>query len=126
MDSIRDKTAIVGIGETEFSTSSGRSESVLALEAIKAAILDAGLTPKDIDGIVKFTTDSNSEVDLACNLGSPNLRFFGEVGHGGGAGSALVAHAALAVAAGMANHVVCFRALNGRSGRRPASSSGRP
>ncbi len=38
---LKDEAAIVGIGQTEFSKNSGRSEVQLASEAIKAAIDDA-------------------------------------------------------------------------------------
>ena len=38
-------TAIVGIGATEFSKSSGRSELRLAVEAVAAALEDAGIAP---------------------------------------------------------------------------------
>jgi hypothetical protein len=40
---IKDRTAIVGIGQTEFSRASGRSTLQLACEATKAAARDAGL-----------------------------------------------------------------------------------
>ena len=55
--------------QTEFSKDSGRSELQLAAEACRAAILDAGLTPADIDGMVTFTVDANDELDLMRNLG---------------------------------------------------------
>jgi acetyl-CoA acetyltransferase len=58
------KAAIVGVGQTEFSKNSGRSELQLAAEAVKAAIDDAGLTPADIDGLVTFTQDENDELDV--------------------------------------------------------------
>jgi 3-oxoacyl-[acyl-carrier-protein] synthase III len=45
-------TAIAGIGATEFSKDSGRSELRLAAEAVRAALDDAGLTPADVDGLV--------------------------------------------------------------------------
>lgn len=116
---LRDKTAIVGIGQTEYSRNSGRSEQSLAVEAILNAIRDAGLQPADIDGIIKFNSDNSAvDVQLAANLGIPNLRFFSEVGHLGGAGCGTVAHAAAAIIAGLATNVVCFRAMNGRSGAR--------
>ena len=115
---IKDKVAIVGIGQTEYSTDSGRSELQLACEAIKAAVDDAGLKMENIDGIVKFTFDFNDETSLINALGIPNLRFFGECGWGGGASVPTVLHAATAVATGVADYVVCFRALNERSGRR--------
>ena len=66
---IANKAAIVGIGSTEFSKNSGRSELSLAAEAVKAALNDAGLKPSDVDGMVTFTMDQNEEVDVARALG---------------------------------------------------------
>jgi acetyl-CoA acetyltransferase len=111
-------TAVVGIGATEFSKDSGRSELRLAAEAVRAALDDAALTPADVDGLVTFTMDSNAEIAVARELGVPGLSFFGQVGYGGGAACATVQHAAMAVATGAASTVVCYRALNERSGRR--------
>ena len=68
-------TAIVGIGQTEFSKHSGRSELQLASEAIVAAIADAGLTPADIDGVVTFAMDVNDELAVIRTAGIPELRF---------------------------------------------------
>ena len=110
--------AIAGIGATEFSKDSGRSELRLAAEAVRAALDDAGLTPADVDGLVTFTMDSNAEVAVARELGIPELTFFSQIGYGGGAACATVQQAALAVSAGVAEVVVCYRALNERSGRR--------
>ena len=110
--------AIAGIGATEFSKDSGRSELRLAAEAVRAALDDAGLTPADVDGLVTFTMDSNAEIAVARERGVPGLSFFGQVGYGGGAACATVQHAAMAVATGAASVVVCYRALNERSGRR--------
>jgi acetyl-CoA acetyltransferase len=110
--------AIAGIGATEFSKDSGRSELRLAAEAALAALADAGLGASDVDGMVTFTMDSTSEIALARELGVPALTFFGHVGYGGGAACGTVQHAAMAVATGIANVVVCYRALNERSGHR--------
>ncbi len=50
---IRDEVAIVGVGTTGFSRDAGgRSSKSLACEASINAIRDAGLTAKDIDGVV--------------------------------------------------------------------------
>jgi acetyl-CoA acetyltransferase len=111
-------TAIAGIGATEFSKDSGRSELRLAAEAARAALDDAGLAPADVDGMVTFSMDSNAEVAVARELGVPALRFFSQIGYGGGAACATVHQAAMAVATGTASVVVCYRALNERSGRR--------
>jgi 17-hydroxy-3-oxo-4-pregnene-20-carboxyl-CoA lyase len=112
------KVAVAGIGATEFSKASGRSELRLAVEAVAAALADAGLTPADVDGTVTFTADSNPDVDIARSLGMGELTFFSRIHYGGGAACATVQQAALAVASGVADVVVCYRAFNERSGRR--------
>lgn len=116
--SLRDKAAIVGIGQTDFSRDSGRAETVLAVQAIQAALSDAGLSPRDVDGLVRYSYDSTSEAALVNALGIPRISYYGEIGYGGYASAATVAHAASAIASGMANTVVCYRALNERSGVR--------
>jgi len=110
--------AIAGIGATEFSKDSGRSELRLAAEAVRAALADAALHPSDVDGLVTFTMDSNAEIAVARELGVPGLTFFSQIGYGGGAACATVHQAAMAIATGAASVVVCYRALNERSGRR--------
>lgn len=110
--------AVVGIGATEFSKDSGRSELALAAEAVRAALADAGLGPGDVDGMVTFTMDTSPEIAVAQAAGIGELTFFSRVHYGGGAACATVQQAALAVAAGAAEVVVCYRAFNERSGRR--------
>jgi acetyl-CoA acetyltransferase len=118
METLKDKAAIVGVGHTEYSRDSGRSEMSLAAEAIRNAVADAGLKPSDIDGIAKYSMDNNDHVHLAANLGIPALRFFADAPWGGGGGPVgSVLLGAMAVATGMANCVVAFRAMNERSGR---------
>ena len=51
---LKNEASIVGIGQTEFSKNSGRSELQLACEAVNAAIVDAGLAPGQIDGMVEL------------------------------------------------------------------------
>ncbi|KUM75466.1 lipid-transfer protein [Streptomyces griseorubiginosus] len=117
-DRLGGQAAIVGIGATEFSKDSGRSELRLAAEAVRAALDDAGLTPADVDGMVTFTMDTSPEITVAQACGIGELSFFSRVHYGGGAACATVQQAALAVAAGVADVVVCYRAFNERSGRR--------
>ncbi|HEU5308785.1 MAG TPA: lipid-transfer protein, partial [Acidimicrobiia bacterium] len=111
-------TAIVGIGQTEFSKHSGRSELQLAGEAVAAAIADAGLTPADIDGAVTFAMDVNDELAVMRGAGIPSLRFTARTRGGGGGSCATVQLASAAVASGAADAVVVYRAFNERSGRR--------
>ena len=115
--------AIVGIGQTEFSKESGRTELQLACEAVKAALLDAGLTTADVDGMVTFNIDANEEIEVARNVGIGDLTFFTRVPHGGGAAAGTVVQAAMAVATGVASTVVCYRAFNERSGFRFGGAS---
>ncbi|MFK0296603.1 lipid-transfer protein [Streptomyces sp. NPDC090442] len=117
-DALGGRAAVVGIGATEFSKDSGRSELTLAVEAVQAALADAGLTPADVDGLVTFTMDTNPEITVAQAAGIGELTFFSRVHYGGGAACATVQQAALAVATGLADVVVCYRAFNERSGRR--------
>ncbi|ANN16558.1 lipid-transfer protein [Amycolatopsis orientalis] len=112
------RAAIAGIGATEFSKDSGRSELRLAAEAVSAALKDAGLAPSDVDGLVSFTMDGNSEIAVARELGIPGLKFFSRIHYGGGAAAATVQQAAMAVATGVADVVVAYRAFNERSGMR--------
>ena len=116
--SLAGKTAIAGIGQTEFSKESGRTEMRLAVEAARAALDDAGLSPSDVDGFCTFSMDSNEEIELARNLGCGDLSFYSRIHYGGGAACAVIHQAAMAVATGSANVVVAYRALNGRSWRR--------
>lgn len=112
------RAAITGIGATEFSKDSGRSEMSLASEAVAAAITDAGLKPCDIDGMVTYSADNNPDVEIARHVGIGALRHFSRVHYGGGAACGTIVQAAMAVATGVADAVVCYRAFNERSGRR--------
>ncbi|MFI9028858.1 lipid-transfer protein [Streptomyces sp. NPDC053560] len=117
-DSLGGRAAVAGIGATEFSKDSGRSELKLAVEAVRAALDDAGLGPEDVDGLVTFTMDTSPEITVAQAAGIGDLSFFSRVHYGGGAACATVQQAAMAVATGVAEVVVCYRAFNERSGRR--------
>jgi acetyl-CoA acetyltransferase len=116
--SLSGRAAIAGIGATEFSKESGRSELQLSCEAVLDALADAGLSTKDVDGLVTFTMDNSSEIAVARELGMGDLRFFSRINYGGGAACGTVQQAAMAVATGVADVVVCYRGFNERSGQR--------
>lgn len=114
----RDRCAVVGVGNTEFSRDSGRSVLRLATEASIKAIADAGLKPEDIDGIIRCDFDVVTHHDLATSLGLPNLTYWSAHGPGGSAPCSMMASAVGAVLSGQAKNVLVYRSMNGRSGFR--------
>jgi acetyl-CoA acetyltransferase len=109
------QTAVMGIGATEFSKSSGRSTLRLAVECCDAAVRDAGLRPEQIDGMVTFTVEENHEIDVARNLGIKELRHFSRIHHSGGAACGTIHQAAMAVHSGACDYALVWRAFNERS-----------
>ena len=110
----RSQAAIAGIGCTEFSKDSGVSVFNLAARAVKAAVHDAGLEVHDIDGLATFgVNDSIAPNFLAPALGMKSLNFYLNQFLGGSVSMSIIGQAALAVSAGVADCIVCFRALNG-------------
>jgi acetyl-CoA acetyltransferase len=115
---LKNGAAIVGIGQTEFSKSAGRSETQLAAEAIVAALRDAGLDPAHVDGLVSYTIDPVEETELVRALGVPEVHWSSRVPYGGGGSQGVLLHAASAVVSGAADVVVAYRAVKARSGDR--------
>ena len=111
---LRGTVAVAGIGETAY-YKHGKSpdpEFKLALMAILHACEDAGISPREIDGFASYSNDRNEPSRLAAALGLPELRFSNmQWGGGGGGGAAAVGNGAAAVATGLADCVVVFRAL---------------
>ena len=111
---LRDKTAIVGIGETEYSRNSGMSVTALLLQASLKAIEDAGLKPQDIDGIIPPFFGVSVE-SIAVNLGVKDLKYSATIHMGGASAVASLQSAAIAVACGLATNVLCVTGWNGYS-----------
>jgi acetyl-CoA acetyltransferase len=109
--------AVVGIGHTRYSRDSRTTEWELAIEAISAALQDAGIEPRDVDGLVRFTYDSVDEAAITRSYGM-TLRWYSQTAYGGLGAPAVVGQAAAAVASGQARIVVGWRSLNGYSGTR--------
>jgi acetyl-CoA acetyltransferase len=118
--SIKDRTAVVGIGQTSFAKGLEDTELSLACQAISMAIDDAGLTPADVDGLAMYSMEEGREVDVARNVGLGDVTWFSEVGFGGGAGCGVVGQAAMAVATGQCEVAVAWRA------RKRAAKASRP
>ncbi|MCT9934022.1 acetyl-CoA acetyltransferase [Planotetraspora sp. A-T 1434] len=122
----RDRAAVAGVGYTAFSKDSEVSTLTLACEAVLAALDDAGLEPGDVDGLATHRVGDSAPPSLvgpALGLRPPSwyLDQFG----GGSVSHSVVGQAALAVASGVAETVVCYRAINARSEFR-MGGTGRP
>src|ERR1700739_3994688 len=87
---LRDKYAIVGVGETTYTRGSGISTRALGTWAVRNAILDAGLKAEDVDGMLDYSGgDSTSATFIAGDLGL-RLNFYMDCVGGGSATEALV------------------------------------
>jgi acetyl-CoA acetyltransferase len=129
------RACITGIGQSAVGRRLGRDPLELTLDACLAAIADAGLEREDIDGLATypgamggapgFSGAGCTEVQDALRL---NLDWWaGGMESPGQLGS--VVNACLAVAAGLANHVLCFRSVwestaQGKGGRQGIGLAG--
>jgi len=110
---LRDKYCIVGVGETEYSRNSGRTTRAMAVEAIKKAMDDAGLGPRDVDGMMSYqNNDSTFSLIVGGDLGI-RLNFWMDVVGGGSSTEALIGLAMGAIEVGMCRTVAIFRSMNG-------------
>lgn len=106
MSSVKDKAAVTGVGETRYVRDTDKSQAVLTFEAALAAIADAGLDPKDIDGVVPYAMGGVIAEDFITNFGLPDLRYSATTPMGGASAVAAVQNAAIAIASGVAKHVL--------------------
>ncbi|MBI3625082.1 MAG: hypothetical protein HY215_02875 [Candidatus Rokubacteria bacterium] len=113
MGNLRDRYCIVGVGETEYSRNSARTTRAMAVEAIRKAMDDAGLGPKDVDGMMSYQgNDSTPSLIVGPDLGI-RLNFWMDVVGGGSSTEALIGLAMGAIEVGMCRTVAIFRSMNG-------------
>jgi len=118
MESLRNKVAIVGVGEVAI-PKSGRSILSLEAEAAKLALEDAGLTKEDVDGLLTayvleepYLIPSN----IFAEYFGLSPKYNNTLNVGGATACAMVAHAASAIAAGLCETVLIAAGSNRASG----------
>ena len=126
---LKGKTAITGLGITEQGRVYGHDASWFAEEAVRLAVEDSGLRKDEIDGLLvnqgMTPLGGMGGLELQNVLGLTNLRLLLSMESGGATAAIMVQYAALAIANGMANHVVCvFADAPLREGRGAAATYG--
>jgi acetyl-CoA acetyltransferase len=110
---IKDKASIVGIGTTKFHRRGGSGDTSaleLMCDATMNALEDSGLTVDDIDGFSYYSGGFDSGL-LASSLGIKDLKYSVTMTGGGGGSQGSIVNAASAIAGGLADVVLCVKAL---------------
>src|SRR5215469_14679793 len=136
MNSVRGKTAIVGIGYSEITRRSQKPLGLLAVDACRAALDDAGISPGQIDGLTTYPEspfagagnrdgiDVVSVIYIVNHLPlAPDIRWYAQIETGMIASP--IIEAANALIAGACDYVLVWRAMH-RPEARPGSGAGAP
>jgi acetyl-CoA acetyltransferase len=110
---MKDQTAVVGIGATPYyrrGDSVPQTELEMACKAILAALDDAGLTIKELDGFTIYSS-SVDPAEVASVLGVPEVRFAASLTSGGGGSAGSLGLAAAAITSGQAEVCVTVMTL---------------
>ena len=123
--SLREKYAVVGVGETEYLRGSNTTTRAMAVTAVRNAMVDAGLDAGEVDGMLSYSGgDSTLSTFVSADLGI-RLNFFMDVNGGGSSTEALVGIAMGVIEAGMCQTVAIFRSMNGHSQTRIGGTGAR-
>ncbi len=123
MGALSEKVCIVGVGGTAFMKASNRTPLSMACEAIKNAMDDAGLAPRDVDGVAGFQIgDSIRNEYVAHGLGL-HINYGCDLYSGGSSPEAVALHAAGLIVGGFCHTVAIYRSMNGRTGQRMGGQS---
>ncbi|MBV8773363.1 MAG: hypothetical protein JO166_13680, partial [Deltaproteobacteria bacterium] len=117
---LKDRSAIVGVGNSIFGRRLMRSPIDLAGEAIANALDDAGLARGDLDGmIVSFGSPIGADGDTLAQVLGLKLRTYNQTWAHGRFTASCIQWAAMIVNAGLANAVACLAAVSFSGLRRP-------
>ena len=119
---LRNKTAIAGVGSSDFgklyrSSDPERNGVTLGIKALKMAVEDAGLKLSDIDGLISSGVTENTAhyQKFAYRAGLRDVPYLIPYIQSGRMCGAIIAHAAMAIDAGLANCVACVYSTMSRS-----------
>ncbi|MGH7859071.1 MAG: thiolase C-terminal domain-containing protein [Candidatus Binatia bacterium] len=102
------EVAIAGVGESAHTRASGRTTHQIALEAVERAIADAGLRPRDVDGLMTFPFQGDQLTPEAfhAHFGTNHDLWVSDQGGGMVWAGTAPYHAAAALRARKARHIV--------------------
>ena len=110
---IRDQAAIVGIGVSKFGRYLPESQLALGAVAFKAALDDAGLERRDVDGLsIHLGWPVGVDYDRVAEAFGLDISYVNQTWLHGRFVTQSLQHAALAVAAGLASVVACVTAVS--------------
>lgn len=109
-DTLKNQTAIIGVGMSEIGRHTGKTAMALTMDAAVAAMQDGGLRPEQIDGITGLSNfgEGPSIADVAEGLGVPSLTWHSNNGLGG---LASVIEAAVAISSGVCDTCLVYRVM---------------
>src|SRR5699024_684178 len=114
--SLTDKAISTGVGETEFVRGTDKPLAQLCIEASLNACKDAGIDPAEIDGVISPWKFNIRHEEFVQGLGIKDLKYSARHELGGASAIAGIQSAAMAVASGVANHVLVTTGQRGYSG----------
>ncbi len=120
---LKDRCAIVGVGNTAYTRGTERTTVELHLEAAMKALADAGLSPADVDGVMPNEMSGVISEDFILNLGIPDLRFSATIRTGGASFVTALQAACTAIATGVARCVLIVGGRRGYSAQRVSKIS---
>jgi acetyl-CoA acetyltransferase len=124
---LRDRYAIVGVGETSYVRGSSVTTRALATRALRNAIADAGLKSSDVDGMLSYHFIQGDSTPIPQVAGDLGIRpdFYMDVFGGGSSTEALVGIAMGVIEAGLCKVVAIYRGMNGYSQLRVGGTGAR-
>jgi acetyl-CoA acetyltransferase len=121
--------AIAGAGSSRIARDGDDPVAQLAVDACKAALDDAGLTGKDVDGVFEYSFgwDSPDAHYMQRALGIPDLAAYADIGPMGPSGLGGAVAAIAAVASGGCETALVYRAITQSAGNTGSfAGTGRP